>query len=85
VFSDVLRRVEEQRRKAGEPTITDPAELQDALQKFDTLWEQLTIAEQERFIRALVSEVRYDGPTEMVTIGFQSDAIKQMCETGAEQ
>lgn len=85
VFSDVLRRVEEQRRNSGDPAITDPAELQDALQKFDPLWEQLTIEEQERFIRTLVSEVRYDGSTEMVTIGFRSEGVKQMCEAGIVQ
>jgi len=83
MFPEVLCRVEEQRRQAGEAPLTDPAELQEALQKFDPLWDQLTTVEQERFIRALVSEVRYDGRTEMVTIGFRSDGIKRMSE-GAE-
>jgi hypothetical protein len=81
MFSDVLQRVEEQRRAAGESTLTDPAELQDALGKFEPLWDQLTTAEQERFIRVLVTEVRYDGRTETVTVGFRSEGIMQLCES----
>lgn len=84
MFSEVLRRVEEQRCESGRSTVTNPGELQDALLKFDPLWDQLTMVEQERFVRTLVSEVRYDGRTEMVTIGFRSDGIKQTCEAGVE-
>ena len=80
MLSEVLRRVEQQRRDAGETSITDPAELEEALQKFEPLWDQLTVSEQERFIRTLVTEVRYDGPSETVTVGFRSDGIKQLCE-----
>lgn len=80
MFSEVLRQVEEQRRAAGESAVTDPAELRDALQRFEPLWDELTIPEQERFIRALVTEVRYDGRAETVTVGFRSEGIKQLCE-----
>lgn len=77
-----IRLLEDQRRESSESTVTDPAELQDALQEFDPLWDQLTTVEQERFIRALVLEVRYDGRREIVTLGFRSNGVKQMFEAG---
>ncbi|MGD0131771.1 MAG: recombinase zinc beta ribbon domain-containing protein [Bryobacteraceae bacterium] len=55
------------------------AEIQTALLRFDPLWEQLTTAEQESFIRTLVQEVKYDGATAEVTIGFHNNGIKQLC------
>ena len=79
-FGEILRQVEKLRRAAGESTLTDPAELRDALQRFEPLWDELTTAEQERFIRTLVTEVRYDGRTETVTVGFRSEGIMQLCE-----
>lgn len=79
MLSGVLRRLEEVRREANETAMAEPAEVQDALLKFDPLWEQLTTSEKERFIRALISEVRYDGTTEMVTVGFRSEGIKELC------
>ena len=57
----------------------DPGEVQQALEKFEPLWEHLTTWEQERFVRALVSEVKYDGRTETVTVGFRSSGIKELC------
>lgn len=66
----------------------DPGEIQQALEKFDPVWEHMTTWEQERFIRALVSEVTYDGRTSTVTVGFRSGGIKQLCEgaiPGAEE
>ena len=86
LLSEVLRRVEEDRKATvdGRGSITDPGELQEALAKFDPLWEQLNTREQEQYIRALVREVRYDGRDGSVTVGFRSDAIKQLCQTGAE-
>ena len=60
----------------------DPGEVQQALEKFEPLWEHLTTWEQERFVRALVSEVKYDGRTETVTIGFRSNGIKELCSSG---
>lgn len=80
MLSEVLQRVEHQRLESGESPVTDPAELQDALRKFEPLWDQLTMAEQERFIRVLIAEVRYDGRTETVTVGFHTEGIKELCE-----
>jgi site-specific DNA recombinase len=80
MLSGVLRRLEEMRREANETAMAEPADVQDALLKFDPLWEQLTTWEKERFIRALIAEVRYDGTTETVTVGFRSEGIKELCE-----
>ena len=60
----------------------DPGEVQQALEKFEPLWEHLTTWEQERFVRALVSEVQYDGRTETVTVGFRTNGIKELCSCG---
>jgi site-specific DNA recombinase len=84
MFCEVLRRVEDHRRESGGPALTDPAELQDALQKFGPLWEQLATVEQERFIRFLIREVRYNRRTELVTVGFQSESVKRFCEGSTE-
>ena len=48
VLSEVLQRIEEA-RQPNEP-ISDPADVQGALLKFDPLWEQLTTGEREAFI-----------------------------------
>jgi len=77
VLSEVLQRIEEC-RQPGEP-MTDPAEVQQALLKFEPLWGELTTREQETFIRTLVAQVRYDGRTGEVTIGFRSEGIKELC------
>jgi len=77
VLSEVLQRIAEA-RQPNEP-ITDPADVQTALLKFDPLWEQLTTSEQETFIRTLVAQVKYDGTTGDVTIGFRSEGIKEIC------
>jgi len=39
----------------------------------------LSTWEQERFIRTLVDQVRYDGKTGTVTLGFRSRAIRDLC------
>jgi site-specific DNA recombinase len=80
MLSGVLRRLEEMRREANETVITEPADVQNALLKFEPLWEQLTTWEKERFIRVLITEVRYDGRTETVTVGFHNEGIKELCE-----
>jgi site-specific DNA recombinase len=76
---EVLGRVEQQRRKSGSLQVTDPEDLRHALQQFEQLWEQLATSEQEKFIRTLVAEVRYDGRSKMVTVGFHCEGIKQIC------
>ena len=80
MLSGVLRRLEEMRQESNETEITEPADVQDALLTFEPLWEQLTNAERERFIRALITEVRYDGRAETVTVAFHSEAIKELCQ-----
>jgi site-specific DNA recombinase len=84
MLSEILRRIEEDRR-SDEP-IADPLEVQGALLKFDPLWNQLTTWEQETFIRSLVAQVRYDGKSGQVTVGFHSEGIKHLCEgTGSAE
>ena len=61
----------------------EPEVVRKALVSFDPLWDQLTTAEQERFIRTLVQEVRYDGQTQMVTVGFRSEGIKELAAAEA--
>jgi site-specific DNA recombinase len=58
---------------------TDPRDVAAALHEFDPLWGQLSTREQERFIRTLVEQVRYDGKTGTVTLGFRSHGIKDLC------
>ncbi len=77
VLSEVIQRITEA-RQPNEP-MPDPAEIQTALLRFDPLWEQLTTSEQETCIRSLVNQVKYDGRTGEVTIGFHSDGIRQLC------
>jgi site-specific DNA recombinase len=82
MLSEVLRRLAED-RVPGMP-VADPGEVADALKKFDPLWDQLTTWEQETFIRTLLAQVRYDGRTGEVTVGFHSEGIKQLCSSGLE-
>jgi len=79
VLSEVLRCLE-QDRKPNAP-MAEPEQVQLALLKFDPLWEQLTVAERVKFLRELVSEVRFDGGSQTVTVGFRSEGIKELCQT----
>jgi site-specific DNA recombinase len=82
MLSEVLRQLEESRQQSGtDVPINDPEEVRQALMRFDPLWEELTTAEKERFIRVLVKEVRYDGPNQIVTVGFRSEGIKALCRS----
>ncbi len=63
----------------------DVGDLNLALERFDPLWERMSSHEQERFIRALVDQVRYDGKSATVTISFKSTGIKQLCELAHAQ
>jgi site-specific DNA recombinase len=82
VLSEVLQRTAEG-RQPNEP-MTDPADIQTALLRFDPLWEKLTTAEQETFIRTLINQVTYDGTTGEVTIGFHNNGIRQLCSPTLE-
>ena len=64
---------------AVEAERVDAPDVEAALHSFDPLWEQLSTWEQERFIRTLVDQVRYDGKTGTVTLGFRSRAIRDLC------
>ena len=57
----------------------DTQDVEAALHEFDSLWDQLSSWEQERFIRTVVEHVRYDGKTGTVTLGFRSRGIKEFC------
>ena len=49
------------------------------LRNFDSLWQQMAPREQEKFVKALVERVTYDGRTGAVTVGFRSAVLKHMC------
>jgi len=72
-----MRLIEIQQELAAEPA--DSADLESALHAFDPLWEQLSTWEQERFIHTLVEQIRYDGKTGTVMLGFRSTGIKDLC------
>jgi hypothetical protein len=80
ILSGVLRRLEELRAESGETQVTEPADVQEALLRFDLLWDHLATWEKECFIRALVATVKYDGRTDSVTVGFHSESIKELCQ-----
>jgi site-specific DNA recombinase len=80
ILSSVLRLLEALRRESGEGQTAEPADVQDAILRFDPLWERLTMWEKEQFIRALVATVRYNGRTSTVTVGFHNEAIKELCK-----
>ncbi len=83
VLAEILRRLEESRqvnsREQNNVPLIEPGAVQEALSRFQPLWEQLNTWERERFIRALITEVRYDGRSQTVTIGFRSEGIKALC------
>ncbi|MCL4854736.1 MAG: recombinase family protein, partial [Bryobacteraceae bacterium] len=84
---DQERQLAEVRQKiaaAGTHNI-DADHLDQALRNFDQLWEQMTTWERERFIRALVVQIRYNGTTGRVTVGFRSAGIRSLCEHGTTQ
>jgi hypothetical protein len=79
VLRSVLQKINEHRQHDSNGGTANPKEVETALHAFDPLWEQLSTAEQERFIRTLVDQVRYDGKTGTVTLGFRSSGIKDLC------
>jgi len=81
-----LRLSEVQERLAqADGDAADPGAVEAALQSFSPLWEQFSTSEQERFIRVLVDQVRYDGRTGTVTIGFRSTAARNLCNWATER
>jgi len=53
--------------------------VEPALRDFDPLWEHMSTWEKEKFIRTLVEQVRYDGKTGTVTLGFRSSGVRNLC------
>jgi site-specific DNA recombinase len=85
MLAEILQRLEQaHKRSSDSQPMVDPGDVADALMKFDPLWEQLRTWEQEQFVRALVHQVRYEGPTRTVTVGFRSGSIKELCEVPSE-
>jgi len=74
-----------ERRAQVDDDGADPKTVEAALQEFNPLWEQLSTSEQERFIRLLVEQVRYDGRTGTVTVGFRSTAARNLCQWAADR
>jgi site-specific DNA recombinase len=68
-----------QQSAAMEEERVETKDVEAALHEFDPLWEQLSTWEQERFIHTLVEQVRYDGRTGTVTVGFRSRGIRDLC------
>jgi site-specific DNA recombinase len=71
-------------QKSNSVQTVDHRDVETALHAFDPLWEQLSTWEQERFIRTLLDQVRYDGKTGTVTLGFRSSGIKDLCSWSPE-
>src|SRR6266404_4229452 len=79
--SHLSRRLAELRQQltAIEAAGVNSQDVEAELHDFDSLWEQLSTWEQERFIRTLIAHVRYDGTSGTVTLGFRSQGIKDLC------
>jgi site-specific DNA recombinase len=78
VLKGQLRAVHEQLAERADQS-ADPAGVAQTLREFDGLWEQMKPREQEKFVKTLVEQVSYDGRTGMVTVGFRTGGIQQMC------
>ena len=63
----------------------DATDLQRALEHFDPLWEHMSAWEQEQFVHTLVEQIRYEGTTGTVTVGFRSSGIRSLCQHATEQ
>ena len=82
ILAQVLALLQEAREDDRKVPMADPGHVAEALAQFDPVWSQMNTYDQERFIRTLVKEVRYDGPTGMVTVGFVSAGIQSLCRGG---
>ena len=57
----------------------DDAELAQALMDFDSIWKNLTTAEQTRLVNLLIEKVTYDGPTNKITVSFRTAKLHGLC------
>jgi site-specific DNA recombinase len=60
--------------------LIDEADVTTALGQFDTLWESLKVAEQNRLIRLLVERVDYDGQAGTIVVTFQPSGIRSLIQ-----
>jgi len=51
------------------------ADVVNALNSFEPIWESLTVREQSRIVQLIVKQIDYDGATGRVTITFHPDGI----------
>jgi site-specific DNA recombinase len=71
------------RTSRAEHTGTDANDVQHALEQFSPLWDEMTGWEQQKVIRSLIEEVRYDGEAGVVKLGFRSNGLKEVCQNVA--
>jgi site-specific DNA recombinase len=57
----------------------DAAGVKKTLREFEGIWSEMTPREQEKFVKTLVERVTYEGATGMVTVGFRTAGIRQLC------
>jgi site-specific DNA recombinase len=58
----------------------DEADLKMVLSQLDPLWESLTLKEQARVVRLLLSSVGYDGGAERISVSFSPEGVKQLSQ-----
>lgn len=60
--------------------LIDESDVTTALGQFDTLWESLKVAEQNRLIRLLVERVDYDSQAGTIVVTFQPSGIRSLIQ-----
>jgi site-specific DNA recombinase len=63
----------------------DESAIRDALQQFDSLWNELVPKERHRMLRLLIDEVRYDGQAGEVTMEFRDNGIRALGREATER
>ncbi len=60
--------------------LIDEADVTTALGQFDTVWQSLKVAEQNRLIRLLIERVDYSGEAGTIIVTFQPSGIRTLLE-----
>jgi site-specific DNA recombinase len=60
--------------------LIDEADVTTALGQFDTVWQSLKVAEQNRLIRLLIERVDYSGEAGTVVVTFQPNGIRTLLD-----
>ena len=60
--------------------LIDEADVTTALAQFDTVWQALKVAEQNRLIRLLIERVDYSGEAGTIVVTFQPSGIRTLLE-----